>query len=294
MTAQFAEIATDAGVRAWVHAVRVTGPAGAVSWHGSDSVAIASLYKLPLAIIWADLVAAGDLDPRDRVTVRPGDQSPGPTGLSVLADEVTLSQRDTVRLMLALSDNAAADVILNLVGLDRAAAWSRAHGFRGTRIRRGSAASLEVVQRETGVPDPVLAQQALADVDRDVTTSEYDAAFASHSTAMDLCEMLRYLWARTDESHSWVRLSMGLQAWRHRMGSGFPHDDVAVYGKTGTLGRLRHEAAVITYPGEHPIAVTVLTLAARAERHLPRVDSAIGTLGRAAVSRLRLATEQAG
>lgn len=294
MRSRLAELIQDAGITAWVHAQRVTGPAAAVSWRATDEVAIASLYKLPLAIVWADLVVAGELDPHARMVVRPGERSPGPTGLSALADEVALSQRDTVRMMLALSDNAAADVILDLVGIDRVVAWLRSHGFTSTRLRHGSAVSLRVVQRETGVPDPVRAQHALADVDRDVMTSEYDAALASRSTAAELCGMLRWLWSRPEEPHEWVRLSMGLQAWRHRIGSGFPHDDVAVYGKTGTLVRLRHEAAVVEYPGEHPVAVAVLTLAARAERHLPRVDAAIGALAREAVAPLRLAKDEVG
>ena len=83
---------------------------------------------------------------------------------------------------------------------------------------------------------------------------------------------------------------MALQAWRHRIGSGFPHDDVTVHGKTGTLGNLRHEAAVIGFPHEHPVAVTILTRAVRNERHLPRADTAIGELARTAVTALRMHT----
>ncbi len=84
-----------------------------------------------------------------------------------------------------------------------------------------------------------------------------------------------------------VREAMRRQVWRHRVASGFPHDDVVVAGKTGTLGRLRHEIAVVEIPGEVPVAVSVLTRSLRPESHQPRVDTAIGVIARTAVHPLR-------
>ncbi|QWF22387.1 class A beta-lactamase-related serine hydrolase [Nocardioides sp. LMS-CY] len=285
------EIAQDAGVTAWVHATRLSGPKGEVTLAGDQPVAVASLYKLPLAIAWADLVSSGALDGGERLVLTPGERTPGPTGIAMLLDEVTLTLRDTVRLMLAVSDNAAGDVVLQRVGLGRLSHWLAEIGLRDTVVRHGSTESLRIVQRETGATSTALAERALADVEHDVVTSQYDSALASSSSAADLCQVLGVLWSRSDPPHALVRDALAHQAWRHRIGSGFPHDDVAVHGKTGTLGRLRHEAAVIGFPGEHPVAVTVLTRAARAERHLPRVDAAIGELARAAVTPLRMSAD---
>lgn len=282
------DIAQDAGVTAWVHAIRISGPTDEVTLAGHEPVAVASLYKLPLAAAWADLVSTGVLDAGERLALGPDDRAPGATGVAMLLDEVTLSLRDAVRLMLAVSDNAAGDVVLKRVGIDRLSRWLADTGLRDTVVRHGSTESLRIVQRETGATSSALAERALADVEHDVVTSEYDSALASSSTAADLCRVLTVLWSRPGTAHAMVRDSLAHQAWRHRIGSGFPHDDVAVHGKTGTLGRLRHEAAVIGFPGEHPVAVTVLTRAARAERHLPRVDAAIGELARAAVAPLRM------
>jgi beta-lactamase class A len=280
-------ISRDAGVTAWVHATRLGGPPAEVSLEGEAPVAIASLYKLPLAIAWADLVAAGDLDAHERLTLS-ADRVPGPTGIAMLLDDVTLTMRDSVRLMLAVSDNAAGDAILDRVGPVRLRRRIEEWGLTSTSVRYGSTESLRRVQRETGASSTALAERALADVDHDVVTSQYDAALASSSTASDLCRMLQLLWLRDHPAHAIVRDALAHQAWRHRIGSGFPHDDVAVHAKTGTLGRLRHDAAVITYPGEHPVAVAVLTRSARSERHLPAVDAAIGALARTAVGPLRM------
>jgi beta-lactamase class A len=280
-------VAADAGVTAWVHASSVGDPDDCVSWRADEPVAIASLYKLPLALGWASLAEAGRSDARAPLVLAPATRTPGPTGDAMLLDEVTLTQRDAVRLMLAVSDNACGDAILRLVGGERVAGVLAAHGLGQVDVRHGSAESLRIVQRDTGVPDPALAERALASVDADVSTREYDAALASAATARGICGVLEVLWALPGEAYDVVRDAMAHQAWRHRIGSGFPHDDVALAAKTGTLARLRHEAAVVAFPDEHPVAVTVLTRSVRAERHQPRVDAAIGELARIAVSALR-------
>ncbi|MDM7830089.1 serine hydrolase [Cellulomonas edaphi] len=286
------EIAGDAGISVWVHAERLDGPPGSITLGGDHPVAIASLYKLPLAVAWADRVAAGELDPWERLTLSAG-RVPGPTGIAMLLDDVSISMRDAVRLMIAVSDNAAGDAILARTGTAWLREWLATHGLHDTSVLRGSADTLRLVQRDTGASSTALAERALADVEHDVLTSQYDAALASSSTASDLCAVLALLWSRRHPAHAVVRDALAHQAWRHRVGSGFPHDDVAIHGKTGTLGRLRHEAAVVTFPGELPVAVAVLTRSARAERHLPRVDAAIGELARTAVHPLRLAVSRA-
>ncbi|MER7070494.1 serine hydrolase [Terrabacter sp. NPDC000476] len=283
-----AGIARDAGVIACVHAARLTGPPGDVGLAEHETVAIASVYKLPLALVWADRVERGDLDPTSPVRLHALDRVPGPTGTAMLLDDVTMSQRDVVRLMLAVSDNAAGDAVLALLGVDRVHRDLERLGLPAASVRQGSAEETRAVMRETGASSWAGSQQALADPDRAVGTSQYDPAYASAASAAELTRVVQLLWARTGPAHDLVRDAMAHQAWRHRIGSGFPHDDVLVLGKTGSLGRLRHEVSVVQFPHEHPVAVTVLTRAVRPERHQPRVDAAIGELARSAVTPLRL------
>lgn len=289
-TDDLAAIARDVGVTAWVHAARLDGPPGAVGMDELDRVPIASVYKLPLAQVWADLVHRGDLDPTSRLRLPALDRVPGPTGVAMLLDDVTMSQRDVVRLMLAVSDNVAGDAILALVGLERVHHHLAELGLPDSLVRQGSADETRAVMRDTGSASWAASQRALADPDRAVGTSQYDPAYASAASAADLTRVLSLLWAATGAAHALVRDAMAHQAWRHRIGSGFPHDDVPVFGKTGSLGRLRHEVSVVQFPHEHPIAVTVLTRAVRPERHQPRVDAAIGELARRAVTPLRMPT----
>lgn len=300
-------LAADAGVHARVHARAVetttreaeapeasTPVAGRrdvealepeVAVEADTPTAIASLYKPALAGAWADLVAAGEFDPVSRLRLPSRGRAPGETGVAALADDVEVSQRDAVRLMLAVSDNACAEALLDLVGLTRVAAWLAGHGLSATAVRRGSAQSLRRIIEETGGRSLSEAMSRLADPRHDRGTSEYDSAMTSSGTARELTAILRILWL--GEQYDWVRESMRRQAWRHRIGSGFPHDDVGVAGKTGTLGRLRHEAAVVHFPHELPVAVAVMTVSVRPEMHQPRVDAAIGAIARTAVNALR-------
>lgn len=282
-------IGADAGVKVWLHAEQLGPHPQVVSLQGDEPVATASLYKLPLALAWADLVEAGQVDPLTPLAMPARDRTRGPTGVSMLWDDVTLSLRDVVRLMLAVSDNTCADALIEHLGIDRINDRLHQRGISHTVIRRGSAASIQKVMRDTGSSTPGEAEALLADPDHARETSQYDSALASATTAAECCGILRRLWEAQTPAHVCVRDAMAHQAWRHRIGSGFPHDDVDVRGKTGTLVRLRHEAAVVTFPHEYPIAVTVLTRAVRSERHLPRVDAAIGQLARVAATSLRRA-----
>ncbi|GAB94316.1 beta-lactamase class A [Kineosphaera limosa] len=282
-------LAEDSGVQVWVHARRVTDAADEVALDADVPVPMASLYKVPLAGCWAEQVDAGTLDATAAVTLLRDNRTAGPTGVSALLDDVVLSQRDCIRMMLALSDNASATAVLDLVGHAAVQNWIVRSGCTSTTARRGTADAMRAVIAESGGRTLDEALQALADPSTDRTTSEYDPALTSSSTARDLTSMLAQLW--TTGYAEPVRAGMRHQAWRHRVGTGFPHDDVTIAGKTGTLGRLRHEIAVIEYPEETPIAVAIMTRSLRPETHQPRVDAAIGTIARLAVNRLRRAPQ---
>ena len=279
----------DAGITGSVHARLVRGGTEEVAHHADEPVAMASVYKLPLAMAWADLVDRGRLDALQRLELPVEGRTPGATGVSLLLDRVELSARDAVRQMLTCSDNAAADRILALVGVDVVNGWLADAGLEHTTVRGGTRDSLARVRSETGRRAYRTSMQALADPDDDVRTAEYDSTLASATSAREMTTLLTALWKDTGTGPAtrMVREALGQQIWVHRLRSGFPHDDVRVAAKTGTLGRLRHEVGVVTFPGEYPVAVAVFTQAARAESHLPDVDRAIGAIARTAVTALR-------
>lgn len=284
----------DAGAKGWLHATRI-GDAEhlgvrEVAVDADDAVPMASVYKLPLAAVWADLADAGEVDPATVVEATVEHRTPGPTGLSLLCDPVRISMRDLVVLMLTLSDNAAGDIVLAAVTTEAVNDAMARLGLVDTRVRHGTAEAQQRVQWDTGTRSLEASTLALADLHRDVTTAEYDPALASYTTARDMTRLLDLLWTRKlapGPAGALVRHAMTRQVSQQRLASGFPHDDVTVAGKTGTLGILRHEVGVVSFPHEDPVAVAVFTRSVRAETKLPSVDRAIGEASRIAVHHLR-------
>lgn len=280
----------DAGVRGWLHAA-VVGKGGAELGIDPDAeVTTASVFKLPVLVALARAVDAGEIDPRTAVVVDPASRTDGPTGLSVLADPVTMSLRDLAVSMTTVSDNAAADVLLDVLGLPRVHGALAGLGITRTRVQRVDA-TFTALARELGARDLAASFARLADPDDPPPPSAYDPVLGSSTTPRDMTTLLSLLWrdeAASAEQCAFVRRLLGLQVSRARLASGFPYDDVRVSGKTGTLGALRNEVGVVEYPGEAPVAVAVFTLAARPERVLPRVDAVIGEAARLAVTALRL------
>ncbi|WP_237706728.1 serine hydrolase [Kribbella flavida] len=253
-------------------------------------VPMASVYKLPLVVAFSELVDRGELDPRQPLTLEPGDRTPGPTGVSILSDPVTMSLRDLAASTMAVSDNAAADALLEVVGLDRVADFLRRHGLTDTRVRRGTAGNLRDLVRRTRTSGPDAAFAVLADNDTADPDGIYEAAGGSSTTAQDMTRLLAMLWAGailSAEQTAFVRRLMELQVFGQRIAAGFPYDGVRVYGKTGSFGALRHEVGVVELPGGPTVALAVFTRAARADRRLPRVDAAIAHAARYAADRLR-------
>jgi beta-lactamase class A len=294
MTGQEKEIRARfaaAGVRGWLHAVRID-PASAqeVAVDPDDRVVMASVYKLPLLVAFCRAVDEGALDPVAPVRLLPEARTGGPTGIAAMSDPVTMSLRDVARSMIAVSDNAAADALLEAVGLARVHDTLHALGLRDTAVRGGTREVFDALVRDTRAATLADAMARLADNDRPVDPGAFDPLRSSSTTARDMTRLLAAIW--TDAAASpgqcgYMRTVLGQQVWPHRLSAGFPSPTVQVAGKTGTLGPLRHEVGVVQYRGEPPVAVAVFTRAARAEIHLPAVDAVIGSAARVAVGSLR-------
>jgi beta-lactamase class A len=280
----------DAGVQGRLHAVPLGGPAREVAVDPDEPVVMASVYKLPLLVAFCRRVDAGELDPRERVTVEPDGRTAGPTGLSILRDPVTMSWRDLACSMITISDNAAADVLLRRVGLEHVNATLADLGLERTRVLGGTADVHRSLVTDTAAPDTAAAFRALTSNDTAPAVRAYDAVLASATTAREMTLLLATIWsdrAASPEQCRFARELLGAQAWQHRLRSGFPPLGVRVAGKTGTLAAVRNEVGVVQFDGERPVAVAVFTRAARAEDVLPRADAVIGQAARIAVTDLR-------
>ncbi|MCX4657011.1 class A beta-lactamase-related serine hydrolase [Streptomyces microflavus] len=280
----------DAGVRGWLHVAELDRPSAHVVLDPDEQVPMGSIYKVPLMTAFCRLADAGRIDPSHRLTLEAADRVPGPTGLSILRDPVTMSLRDLVVQMMSVSDNTAAHAVLRAVGPEAVDRVCADLGLPHTRIHGGVVGTFDRLVADTGAGSLDAAMDQVADNDTVVPPDVYDPAYKASSTPADIARLLRAIW--TDEaaspgSCSFMRAAMGTQVWAHRLASGFPYDDVTVYGKTGTFGSMRHEAGVVELADGSVYTAVVFTQAARADKKLPRADAVIGAVARVAVEELR-------
>lgn len=284
------EVLADAGAQGWVHAVRLGGAGHELGFGADELVVTASVYKLPLLVALARAFDAGTLDPRETIRLDPTSCTPGPTGVSLFQDPVRMSWRDLAASMIAVSDNAAADVVLGAIGLDAVTAALADLGLERTKVVGGTADSHAALAREMGTSSASEAFALLADNDEARTVRAYDPSYASATTPREMTRLMELIWAdavASPQQSAFVRRLLGQQAWMHRVRAGFPFQGVRVSGKTGTIGAVRNEVSVVEFDGEDPVAVAIFTLAARADPSLPRVDAAIAECARIAVTDLR-------
>lgn len=280
----------DAGCRGWLRA-ELIGRAGPVVDLGGDApVVAASVYKVLVLVALGRAFDAGRLEPHATVRVVPRECTPGPTGLSLFSDPVTLSWLDLGRLMITLSDNAAADVLLAAVGLEAVHALIEELGLVATRVVGGTAALQRQVIHDTGALTLGEAVGLLASNNTIHESAAFDPAYTTATSAADINRVLAGIWTdavASPESCEMMRVILAQQIWPHRIRSAFPYADVTVAGKTGTIGPIRNEVAVVAFPDEIPIAVSVFTRAARSDVYLPIVDHAVGRAAHLAVTALR-------
>ncbi|GAA0938728.1 serine hydrolase [Actinocorallia libanotica] len=289
MTAAIEGAFREAGVVGWLHAVDLdTGRELGV--RQDETVVLASVFKVPLLVAFFRRAAAGGLDPVEQVTLPPGVRVAGPTGTSVLLDEVRMSLRDLACLMITVSDNTAADAVLDRVGLDHVNRALADLGLTRTRVT-GSAADLHAsLMADAGVADPADLWGRLTDPGMTGRLTALDPARSSRGTPRELTGLLAAIWrdeAAPPAECAQMRRMLGLQIWPHRLAAGFPYDDVLVSGKTGTLLTLRNEIGVVEYPDGGRYALAVFTRARSTAATHPRADAAIGTAARLAVQELR-------
>jgi beta-lactamase class A len=291
VTARIVEVFADAGATGWLHARPITADqADGVDVGAGRRVAIASVYKLPLAVALIRMIDRGELDGAELTSVTTRDRTPGLTGISAMLDPVTMSWRDLASLMMTVSDNAAADAILERVGVAQVAEALDDLGLGDTRISGGTADAFRLLHVDTGAATLADAFATLADDDHSLEPRAYDSLHSSAATARDMTALLAALWTDTAASAAGcglIRDMMSRQVRTNRLASGFAFSDVRVAGKTGTMGALRHEVGVVQYPDETPYAVAIFTQSARAAPVQPRIDTAIGMAARMAVDHLR-------
>lgn len=277
-----------AGVHGALHARDLVG-GGEIGLNAEEPSVLASVFKLPVLVAAVRAADDGRLDLSAPVTVPVEGRAPGPTGISVMSDPVTLSLRDLLRWMIVVSDNAATDVALEHVTIPAVNDVLRALGCDDTEVKVDCRGLFATVLEDAGLASfadfptaPTLAELA--------TWRALQPLETNHGTARDLTALLGAVWrdeAASPQGCALVREILLQQVWPHRLASGFPESDVKTGGKTGTLPRVRNETGYVLYPDGGAYAVSVFTTADSPEAKHFAADAVIGRAARIAVDALR-------
>ncbi|MET9147931.1 serine hydrolase [Streptomyces sp. NPDC004042] len=254
-------------------------------------VPLASVVKVPLALVVLDRIAAGELDAALPVTVDPATSSVGPTGLAAFRHPATVAVGDLLHLMMSVSDNAGADALLDLVPVADVDARLRAWDCGELRVRHRMNLMYECAAGAAGNDFSLALELAVRD-DRSgrYTLRTLDPAHANAGTATALVDLLDRVWRdgiSRPPATAELRRLMGAQLFTQRLASELRSDALRVSGKTGTFLHLRHEIGVVEADSGHRVAVAALTRSDRRAALAPDIDLAIGAAARDAFEALR-------
>ena len=244
--------------------------------------------------------AAGELDEAERVRLPPEGRTLGPTGFSVFSDDVEVSLRDLAASMLTVSDNAATDVLIGRLGLERINGLTRSLGLAETVIVSDLRSVTDGFARDVGFAswaDLAATDWSEADPETIATTLErmrsaraVDPTQASRTTPREATRLLCAIWrdeAAPPAACAQVRALMAKQLTRHRIARGFG-DEAEISAKSGSFGgAIRNEIGVVELPGAGRYAVGVFTRAQELYEREHEINDAIGAAARIAVDAVR-------
>jgi beta-lactamase class A len=220
----------DARGRMYVAAWELGVDDGKLLIRGEEVVPAASTIKVPILAAVLKEVGSGRLE-LERPMPIPARRAGGSGVVQALTGVVSLTLADLLTLMIIVSDNAATNVIIELVGMDHINAFCTEHGLRGTVLRRR-------------MMDAEAASQGLEN-----TTTALDQAKLLDAVAEGamLAEPLRTFALQT----------LAAQQFTDALPSLLP-DSVQVAHKTGELPGVRHDVGIITAANGRRAVVSVL------------------------------------
>jgi beta-lactamase class A len=208
------------------------------AYHDSDVMPTASLIKFPVMIETYRQAAAKKVDLSSTVVLKEQDKVPGS---GILTSHFTagarFTLRDSVRLMIAFSDNTATNIVLDAVGIGSTAATMEAMGYPNTKIHS------KVFRRDTTVFPERSKQFGLGSTTAAEMVRLCEAVYRKEVVSAKACEeMLAHLRACEDRDK-------------------FPRlmpPEVKIAFKTGSLAETRTAAGILEWPAG-PVALCVLS-----------------------------------
>jgi beta-lactamase class A len=257
---------------------------------------VASLAKVPLAVAVLDRIHHGRIDGATTIEVMPRQSTPaGPVGLGRFAHPAHIAVDDLLYLATAISDNAAADALFDLVPPAEVNRTMREAGITGITVRHRMA-DLEETPTRRFAPAEAHLVHSLAigswTARRGHPLPQLDISRANSGSARAFVDLLQALWLPSrlpTEVTAQVRTLMGHNVLRQRLAPDFSSDAMKWSSKTGTLLNLRHEVGVVEHDDGAVFAVAALTESQVPAVSQPAAEAVMAQVARTLHGRLRAA-----
>ncbi|HEY9180238.1 MAG TPA: serine hydrolase [Candidatus Baltobacteraceae bacterium] len=214
--------AAQAGLSPFASVVRrLDGPGPNVEISPEAAFYPASMIKTPLAAAVLSLVQDGEIALDQPCEVGPSNMTVNDKP-SPLTPGYTSNVRELLELMITLSDNVATNVLLDIVGRDRATGIvQQRFGLRGTAFHRKLSGALPLIA------DP-----------------RWDRIHLNTHPPADAA-LLFELIARSRVPFAWtLRSVLARQDWNDRLSMGLHHGDTFAH-KTGSTDEVMHDGGIL-------------------------------------------------
>jgi beta-lactamase class A len=245
--------------------------------NASDTYPMASAYKLPILVELFYQRMEGKLTLDDRIELTPGDLHVGSGAIIALFDPpgVQLSIRNIINMMMRISDNSAADILLNRLGPANVTTRMKALGLESIRVDR---TTQEMILDQSGLDYsrygslPVREVRKLLDEIDARTAAEANARFNNTdkdtATPSEMNRILEKLFqgeivdrATSDEI---IEILKECQTGPARIPGLLPPGTVVAH-KTGTISGSTNDMGIVFLPyNAGHLAITVLMKEGRA------------------------------
>lgn len=260
---------------------------------------VASLVKIPLALVTLERIRRGEVDGARVIEVPPGRiTTPGPTGVSRFRHAAHIAVEDLLYLSTCISDNSAADALFALTPPGQVGSVLHELGLRGIAVRHTMRELMETPVERFDPADVHLAHALAIDAGtpgRGHRVPQLDISRANTGTARAFVDLLQALWrpgatgppAVHPEVAAQVRGFMANNLVRNRLAPDFDSDASTWSSKTGMLLNLRHEVGVVEHADGQTYAIAVLTESRVAAGRQPGADALMGQVARRLRDELR-------
>ena len=214
-----------------------------VAIDADEPVQTASVIKLPIMLEAFYEAKAGKLDLHKMIHVTKADQVPGSGILAYIEPDVTISVLDAVELMMILSDNTAANLSMDAVGIPQVNARIAAMGLKNTYLYK------KVFKKAEGPMPPDQPKFGLGKTTAREMAEVMESVYRCDLKDLALCDqMVKIMRGQQDREMIPRYIENEPNA---------PHPEW-VADKVGMLNDVRNDVALVMYK-DTPIVISIFT-----------------------------------